>query len=680
MNPIRNSKARWGVGLALVVTLVVALGHGLGAFQRLEAITYDYRLLWARGDAEPHPAIEVVLIDEPSLAAMEPVVGRFPWPRSVYADLIEFLDRGGARAIVFDLLFTEHQEGGRDGPGPDDRRLTAATAATGNVYHAAQVLPTDEGGRRLQPPFPALAEASAGLGVVSLTADPDGVHRRARLRFAVDGRRPPALGLAPLLNGEDPPDPEAVPRTADGRVLVNMAGDFAPYSAGGIFAAIRGLRRGRAADLAVYPDEFAGKIVFIGASAAGLEDIKTTGLSPRTPGALIHASLASNLLTGRHLDPVPAWLTLALAAVFAAITLGLVLGRRRLAIQLLGPLLLAGLYAVWTEWRFQAGTVYAVTPPLASVGLAWLAGTVLLAVTEGREKLRIRRMFSQYVSPQVLAELTARPEEHLTAEVGRQERLTVLFSDIRGFTTLSESLPAEQVVELLNTYLGVMAETITEARGTLDKFVGDAIMAFWGAPVPLADHAERGVRTAVTMARRLPEVNRRLGEKGYPGLAIGVGLHTAEVILGNIGSERKLDYTVIGDSVNLASRLEGLTKIYGGIVLISEDTAADLGEGFVCGLVDRVRVKGRSGVTELYTPLALPEDPEADRAIARERAELLGAAFAAYSDRDWDRAIALYDRLPADWPLRELFRRRCAGHRADPPGAQWDGVYTLSEK
>jgi adenylate cyclase len=665
-----------GATLALAVFAVVAAAFSLGAFQRLEAITYDYRLRWARSEAEPHPDIAVILIDEASLEAMNPVVGRFPWPRSVYADLIQFLQMGGARAVVFDLLFSEHQRDARgNGLGADDRRLTMATAAAGNVFHAAQALPGD-GSRRLQPPFPALREASAGLGVVTLDADADGVYRRARLRFATSAGERPALGLAalPADAGRD------APRGPDGRVLVNMAGDFEPYSAGGVLRAIQQLRRGQARDLAVYPDEFANKVVFVGASAAGLEDIKTTGLSQRTPGVLIHASLASSLLSGNLLAPVPRGLTLALAAAFAAAAMVLVLGSRRLALQLLGPLALATAFTVWSLWRFQNGVVYAVTPPLTALGLSWLAGTGLLAVTEGREKQRVRRMFSQYVSPEVLSELTARPGEHLAAEVGRTEHLTVLFSDIRGFTTLSENLPPDRVVELLNVYLSAMSEVILDARGTVDKFVGDALMAFWGAPVRLDDHAQHGVRAALAMERRLPEVNRRLQALGCPELASGIGLHTADVILGNIGSERKLDYTVIGDSVNLASRLEGLTKVYGCPILVSEDTVAELGEGFVCGLVDRVRVKGRSGATAVYRPLALPEDDAGTRAAALERAGIMAEAFAAYRERHWQQADDLYARLPEDWPLRTLFRERCAAFRAEPPGPDWDGVYTPSEK
>ncbi|HKJ89481.1 MAG TPA: adenylate/guanylate cyclase domain-containing protein, partial [Gammaproteobacteria bacterium] len=201
-----------------------------------------------------------------------------------------------------------------------------------------------------------------------------------------------------------------------------------------------------------------------------------------------------------------------------------------------------------------------------------------------------------------------------------------------------------------------------------------------GAPVRIPDHAERGVRAAVAMQRRLGEVNRQLQERDYPTLRIGIGLHTADVILGNIGSERKLDYTVIGDSVNLASRLEGLTKAYGCPILISEDTRAALDSDIPCAMVDLVRVKGRQGATAVYWPLALPEDDPETLEQAREQAALTEEAFAAYLSRSWDRARSLLGRLPEDWPLRDIFLERCGLFHEEPPPPDWDGVYTLAEK
>jgi adenylate cyclase len=279
----------------------------------------------------------------------------------------------------------------------------------------------------------------------------------------------------------------------------------------------------------------------------------------------------------------------------------------------------------------------------------------------------------------VLAEVVSRYQDQIRVEVGTRRRLSILFSDVRGFTSLSEQLQAEQVVDLLNTHYAVMGEIIFRHNGTLDKFIGDAIMAFWGAPIPVADHARQAVSAAIEMVRHLPEVNARLAAKGYPPIDIGIGINTGEVVLGNVGFQRKLDYTVIGDHVNLGSRLEGLTKQYGCRIIIAEETFRELGGAIPCLLVDQVRVKGRHAPIRIYQPLALPEDPEADRSQAQAFAELGDSAFTAYAAGDFKQALALYERFP-EHPLRALYLRRCRAYLESPPGTAWDGVCTMTTK
>lgn len=721
---LNRRKLRWAAGLSLATAAIVWAFSAMGMFDRLEWAGFDHRMHLFRGHARLDPRIAVVLIDEPSLQAMDSLVGRYPWPRSVYADLIDYLALGGARAVVFDILFTEtEKEGAAKGRGmsPDDRRLAQASRDSGIAYHAMQIVREDvtdhnrsqlslplpssfrrrfamphangfpeSGNNSYSLPFDGLYQAAKGVGTVALDADPDGIYRRVRLFQVYRGAVYPALSVVPLL---DLLHPQAVTERNDtlqlgalsipldrhGEYLVDMAGAIHPYSISGIFASIEALRAGDVQHLLVPPDTFKNKIVFIGASAAGLEDIKSTAVANQTPGVFIHAAIASNILTGNFLHTLPAWAKWLIVWLLAALTLTAILLFDRLAWQLTVPLLIAGLYAGWSYWQFALNRVYPLVAPEAAVLVGLLAAFTYLAFTEGRDRRRVRTMLSQYVSPAMLAEVLDRYQEQLQAEVGMRVHVSILFSDVRSFTSISERLSAEQVVDLLNTHFSVMSEIIFEHQGTLDKYIGDAIMAFWGAPIPVANHAARAVAAALRMQRQLVLVNRRLTEKGYPAINIGIGVNTGDVVLGNIGSVRKLDYTVIGDNVNLASRLEGLTGKYGCPVIISETTFQELSADIPCAPVDLVRVKGRQKPVRIYWPLALSDDDAETVAQARILAQSLSDAFEYYLHHDWEQARGLYEAL-RDVPLAEVFKSRCIEYIRQPPPADWDGVFTLTSK
>ncbi len=704
-----------------VAATVLAL-HLAGTLDRVEWILYDQAARMVRAGKRASPAVAVVLVDDASLQAMEPLVGRWPWPRSVFADLIEFFAMGGARAVVFDILFTERERGEPAGLSPHDARLVEATAEAGNVYHAMQLVrdAPDEFNRSLlyrpmpeafvrkfswpRPggavpvvaannyylPMENLWRSSRGVGFVDFEPDGDGVYRRTALLREYQGRWFPCLALAPLA---DPSD-SAVVRMGEGRVrvgglevpvgrdgtcLVNFYGKLDAYSISGILASLRKIRQGEPEAAAVSPYEFEGRIVFVGASAVGLQDLKATPLASKTPGVVLHASLASNLLEGELLEPAPPYTAPVLTLVFAVLTVGGILCLPGLMGQAAAPLALAGGYGLWAVVRLGAGQVYPLAAPGAAVALGCVVGFAYRAATEGRQRRRVRRMFAQYVSPAVLEQIVDRMDEALRAEVGETQELTILFSDIRGFTTLAEDLDARQVVEVLNMYFQEMTEAVFRYEGTIDKFIGDALMCFWGAPIRAPDHAERAVRCALAMLERLREVNRRLRSKGHPEVDIGIGINTGRAVLGNIGSERKLDYTAIGDEVNLASRLEGLNKVYGTHVLVSESTVRALPPEIPCAVVDKVRVKGKTRPIRVYRPL-VGADPSAEEVVrARDLASHFEEAFSAYERRDWSRALMLYAHLPQD-PVCRLFQERCRHFLDREPPADWDGVYAAASK
>lgn len=715
----RKKQTAWGIAIALSAALIVAALHLFHFFDRLEWITFDKRSALFRSEVRAHPDVAVILIDEASLKAMDPVVGRWPWPRSVYADLMEFLVLGEARAIAFDILFTETEGTGARAKA-NDLRLISATRDSGRAHHAFQVLTdvTDEAERiRLNQalpadfktrfalagqgfpassnnnyylPAPALYRAARGMGVVEFVPDADGVYRRTRLLREYQGDLYPVLPMAPVvsvLGAKDISqrgrflhiDDLRVPIGADGTYLINMYGQYSNYSISGVLASIQKLRRGEVESLLVSPDEFKDKIVFVGASAAGVEDLKTTSLASGMPGVMLHASIASNILAGDFLRAVRLATTLILVFGFAVLTALGILVLPRVYLKILVPLALAVGYFAWTLWRFKYNVVYDLVPPVAAITLSWLATFGYLAFTEGKDKKRVRNMLAQYVSPNILVEVVDKYEDYLRAEVGSKERITILFSDIRGFTNVSESLPPEKVVEILNVYFAAMSDVVFEYEGTLDKFIGDALMAFWGAPIRVADHARRAVSAALEMHRRLEAVNARLTAEGSPGIRMGIGINTGEVILGNIGSEKKLDYTAIGDNVNLASRLEGLTKEYDCELLISENTYAELGGEFPCAIVDQVRVKGKQRPIRIYRPLAPPGAPEEVLRKATALARETERAFDLYLNRQWAKALAAYEKLPES-RTRDLFTARCRSYIESAPAPEWDGVYVMTSK
>jgi adenylate cyclase len=317
-------------------------------------------------------------------------------------------------------------------------------------------------------------------------------------------------------------------------------------------------------------------------------------------------------------------------------------------------------------------------PPL---GLVLSFGGVMMyrIVFEQRQQRALRGALSQYLSPDVMHEVAANPE---AVRLGGEKReMTVLFSDLRGFTSYSESIDPEELVHLLNQYLTEMTDVIFHHRGTVDKYMGDAIMAFWGAPRPQPDHAAQACSTALNMMHELRKLNARWIEEGRAPLDIGVGINTGPMTVGNMGSEKRLDYTVMGDSVNLASRLEGLNKEYGTNIIISENTLQAVGrDAYVTRFLDLVVVKGRSEPVIVYEVMGLPGDIQGDQAKALAAYE---AAHEAYRGRDWLAAAARFQEalqlMPNDGPAA-LYLERCEALMADPPPADWDGVYVMTHK
>jgi len=461
-------------------------------------------------------------------------------------------------------------------------------------------------------PIPVLAASAKKLGHVNILPDADGSVRRETLAVAYRDRFYPSLALQTArlalgvpddqlvldLNGAVEVGPVIIPTDVEGRMLLNFAGpekSFPHYSAADVLSG------------AVPAAAFKDAVVFIGATATGIFDLRVTPYSTVFPGVEIHANTVENILAQKFLQR-PAWVEIAVFLLILVLPLGLarVLARLRpLSGGILAAVILAALFGVAQALLVAAGVWFPVFFPMLAVAGTYIPITVHRALSEERQRLFIKRAFQQYVPEGVVSRIVADPS--LLRFGGERKELTILFSDVRAFTTYSERYEAERVVEILHEYLTRMVDAVFRHEGTLDKFVGDAVMAVFGAPVPQADHAVRACRTALAMFAELGELDKKWRREGKEPFRMGVGINTGEVIVGNLGSDQRFDYTVIGDPVNLAARLEGLNKDFpeASGIIISEFTyelaknhirARPLGEVKVKGKVKPVTVYELSGM------------------------------------------------------------------------------------
>ncbi len=715
----------YGAAAGLVCAALLALLQVAGLLEPLELSLYDLHCRLSPVYAEPEPPGHIVILtlDQGSIEHVYTHQGaRPPWPRLYYGLMIEFLQAAGARAIIFDMFFTEPDIDRLDVTAAEsDGALLAATAAAGNVVHAAVLqqdgLPPEAGKRaalqralarlpvaagRALPQYPAallpdagLIDAAWAIGSVAVHTDHDNVLRRVHPVQALDGTAVPALAVAAYaaLSGADALSVEparlrvggrSAPLTRDGALYLRWyrapAGEPGPFpylSAANVLTSRIQQLRGQ--PTLVDPELVRDRIVLIGSTAPGLMDIKATPLSNAVPGVQFQATLLANLLRGDSVRRWPARDVLLLLLAGSLLTGIAARGWRRHCGGLLVfagaavALLLSG-YTALVQWQIF---VPVVTPLLGMAG-SFFAVTVINHITERRQTRLVRGIFEHYLDSAVVRTLIRNPER---VRLGGEERdCTVLFSDVADFTALSERLAPEALVRLMNLYLDAMTAIIIEEGGFVDKFIGDEIVAIFGAPAPLPDHAARACRAALRMAARVVELQPQFRALGCTAdLFARTGISTGTVIVGNMGSENRMNYTAMGDAVNLGARIEGVNKVYGTRLLISEGTAAAAGAAVVLREVDAVRVKGRQAGLRLFELLALrraaagaDERPEGVQRFER--------ALADYRAGRWREAQAEFAALAAAGDaVAGVFDARCAALERDPP-EHWDGITTMLTK
>ncbi len=650
------------VGLA--IGLAAALASGLlrlvPLVDTVELKTYDWRVRATADPASARRDIVLVAIDEASIRALEPYFGRWPWPRLVHASLVDYLARGPAKVIVNDVIFSERdRKSFKVGDEPytgeeSDKAFAESVARAGNVVTVADVVADtpgqdwaeavaalpDNGFRpgasfderpSVSLPYEELARASRALGHNLLIYDADGPLRRVAPFVRVGGWHVPSLPVAAaaLVLGVRPESvtvdqgglrlgPRTLPllpprilpsfygqRRLARRALVSYPGGvfdekrqvptFKEYSFNDLFLSEEQIQAGQKP--LVDPAVFRNAIVVVGTTAPGLSDLFTVPFAGRMPGMQVHASVIDGILSSRFLVPAPAWVNLAvlLAAGLLAALAVTILGvwRGLAAAAALAAALVGG-----SVYEFSHGTWLRLIDPSVGIALAAFSGVAYQYLVEDREKRKVKRLFSRYVSRDVCEQLMADPSR---ARLGGSRRtMTVLFSDIRGFTTFSEKGQPEEIVAQLNEYFTRMVHVVFSHRGTLDKFVGDAVMALFGAPLDDDQHAEHAVQAALAMQDELSRLNEGWAAQGRPTLDIGIGVNTGEMVAGNIGSESIMSYTVIGDAVNLGARLESLNKQYKTRLIVSEATRAALKGRYDIRALGDVVVKGKTQPVAIY--------------------------------------------------------------------------------
>lgn len=693
------------VSAALVLTALCTASVLMGrfrAFRKLELSTIDKRM---RDHAGKFPAddsrIVIVDIGDESYDAIH---GVWPWSRSYYARLIRNLYRAGAQLVVIDIVFDKPQP---DHPGGDDSLAQALREYPGTVLAGKMLFEqrrflwhkrADHTGQAVTPCYPAapfLNADSTNWGLADVPEDIDNVVRTyfTRRRAGEDARLYPTLAVKAYqrIRGNES-DWLAAPR-----FRIAYPGGARSFTYRPFYQVVDDSTLWTK-DEAAWEEEtnwydtllaegvFEDKIVLVGASMTELHDVKLTPFSASAeadqalvPGVEVHAAALHTLLGGHRIVTAPAAVVY---AILFAVCVGL------FAVGAAAPtwvylLVVGAAGAAWWYGAFASfGTLSVLVPiaqPLLTFGTVTAGQLAYLFYLEQIRRRQITGMFGHYVPPAVVHELVRNPDK---AKLGGERReLTVLFCDIVGFTTISEELPAERVVELLNEYLTAMTAIIHADGGIIDKYEGDLIMAEFGIPLPVDDHALRACRTAFHMQRHLHELRDRWRTEGKPLLQARIGIGTGPMIFGNMGSTQAFDYTVVGDVVNLASRLEGANKSYGTTIMINERAAQLVSEQMLVREIDLLLVKGKQHPEKCYQLVAPVDSPKSD--TIRRVSVLFSDALALYREQQWEEAIRAFERVLAVWDddaPSQVFIERCRGFMLAPPPAGWNGVFALTTK
>ncbi|HID39160.1 MAG TPA: adenylate/guanylate cyclase domain-containing protein [Calditrichaeota bacterium] len=712
------SKITTGAGLGLLAAIFVWLLSNYfisDIMYTYEAKTYDWRIMKKMADVSS-TIEDIVIVDIDARSNQK--LGKFSqWPRSYHTQIVKFFKDAGALSVGLDIIYD--RETWRP---QQDVEFVREVGMAGNVYNALYfamadsdnflyemdsepagfqaerfyyLLPPEEMKRfrheqRFENEFIELLNASRGVGHVNFNADIDGVVRRIHLFTEFNNHLYPSLafkmfmdvvgGDSVAISGQDKMDIYSqgqllakIPIDEHGNMLINYEGPFKTFRYISFYDVLHAKERN------LPPEFFKNKIILVGTSLPGLFDLRNVPFMQAFPGVEIHANILYTLLKQNFIHTINPFLTFLVMAVFGILFGIIFIYTRPLVSSILVFLAMAG-YVIVAAVLFMNNNLWVeIVDPVLTTFFVFAIVYVYRYMTEEKKKRFIRSTFSHFVTKSVVDELLANPEK---IKLGGEKKVcSVLFSDVAGFTTISEQLPPEQLVHLLNEYLTEMTNIVFNYHGMLDKYEGDAIMAVFGAPIEHGNHAYNACAAALNMQKQLAKMRGFWRKQGRPELKARIGINSGPMVVGNMGSETRFDYTVMGDAVNLGARLEPANKVYGTDIMIGEGTVQIAGERIIVRLLDLLRVKGKTEPVKVYELLGIADQPPADDVLKAN--DLFAKGFAFYLKQDWDTAMnyfkqALEVRRNDNPSLRYI--KRCETFKRNPPGDNWDGVYTMTTK
>lgn len=717
-----RKKSVLGLLISLFFAVFLSLLYILGVFSSLQLVASDFLSVNFTTETKESDIVYLLITDATIIEADEVDGIQWPWPRQAYGEAIKFLNNAGARAIVFDVVFSETS---REGPEDDD--AFAVQIGAGNVIlanlstnhqgnasqkkitrnlelmstHALSVIVKDfnrpiKEYKYFRPPVEPLFIAAEKVGDAKFLSDSDGIGRRASLLIKSEGKYYPSLSLSValkvlgvkkiLLTGNEiilsgDKSVRKIPLDKDGMTWLKYYGDSSVYPKYLLLRVIKSQVRIEEGEAPYYdPALFKDKIVIIASDATELKDLRPNPFNKyNDPGAHYHGTAIDNILKGDFLkayfDPaqvVPAVFALSILTAFLTGSFNAYLGFTFVSILLL----------------INAGTViflfhyYNIIIDLSVSSICIIGSFSLTSIVnhfvEAQQKFFITNAFGQYLSPTVIQQLVKDPSK---LKLGGEMRvMTAYFSDIAGFSTISEKLSPQELVALLNDYLSQMCEIIGKYNGTVDKFEGDAIIAFWGAPIPTEEHALLACKASLEMNNKIVERRKKNKKECKEELYVRMGLSSGPMVVGNMGSKQRMDYTIMGDSVNLAARLEGANKFYRTYLMISEFTYKFVEDEVEARELDIIRVVGKNKPVRVYELLSLKgELPE----IKENGLKAFKHAVELYRNQQFQEAIKGFEKvfsfIPDD-PPTQVYLKRCARFSETKPPRDWDGVYQLTSK
>lgn len=630
--------------IALILVLSLGTFQSQGVFDQWQLQLSD--TLFTQN--QPLNNIIILAIDDPSLQE----IGRWPWDREIFVQLLPKLQE--AKAVGIDVSFFEPYDTQIDQQLGDIMRTQAnviiplqfTSFNTSQSLQAANVLrPIEE-------------LHTIPKGFVNIYSSDDGVTRFTQLTLSGQ----PSFALQ-VVNQSI-----TLPSFPQERLPINFVGGPGTFP----YISVKDVLQDN------HNINFTNKIVLIGATSPGLQDnyFVPTSQGQAMPGVEIHAHIIQTLLTKKFLFETPLYLNILLIAIIISlISLSTLFLKQRYTNTLAISLIF--IYYLIAFISFDNGYILNLIYPPIAIILTYASLTSYLFFAEGREKRKALKAFKQYVSPDVIKHLFNNPSQ---LKLGGERRdVTIFFSDVRGFTSISEKLTPEQLVHTLNRYLTVMTDVIIDKKGVVDKYIGDAIMAFWGAPLTNKNHANDAARTALNSLKKLKVLQKQFQKEGLPHIDIGIGLNSGPAVIGNMGSTKRFDYTAMGDTVNLASRLESLTKQYGVRILISQQTHNKIKSNFLCRELDKVQVKGKKQAITIFELISTQASATPEQ---KQYTQKYQEAFQSYQNQEFKKAIVLFKKCLAQKQDKaaELMIQRSQHFIKSPPPKEWNGSFEWKTK